>query len=70
MAFYEAEKRSIVKTITYRLLIMTSTMVIIFLFTGSLTLTLGVTLLTSIANTLLYYFHERFWNNIYWGKKK
>ena len=70
MAFREDSKRSVVKTITYRIVIALSTMVIVFLYTGDYALTMGVTLVVSIANTIIYYLHERFWNIIHWGKKQ
>ncbi len=70
MVFYEDTKRSFIKTITYRIVIIISTLIIVYIFTGNVTITLGVTFITSLANTILYYLHERLWNNIYWGKKK
>lgn len=68
--FFEHHKRSLAKTVTYRILIVISTFIVTFLITGRLDLTLGITVVANIINTLLYYIHERAWNNIHWGKKK
>ncbi len=68
--FFEHSKRSLVKTITYRLLIITSTFIITFIITGELALTLGITIVANTMNTILYYVHERIWNRIHWGKTK
>lgn len=70
MKFYEHTKRSIIKTITYRILIIISTIIIVYLFTGNLDLTIEVTAVSSIASTILYFLHERAWNHIHWGKTK
>lgn len=70
MVFHEDSNRSLVKTISYRILIIIATSLILFIFTGNVELTLGVTLVTSIVCTILYYIHERVWNNIHWGKKE
>lgn len=68
--FFEHTKRSIVKTVTYRLLIILSTFTIVFLTTKRLDLTIGITFSANVINTLLYYIHERVWNKIHWGKAK
>jgi len=66
----ELKKRSIVKTITYRILIIIATAIVTWIMTKRIDLTIGITSVTSIVNTILYYFHERIWNDISWGKKK
>lgn len=68
--FFEHAKRSIVKTITYRLLIIVSTFVVTYMITGEIELTLGITLVVNVINTVLYFIHERVWNRIHWGKMK
>lgn len=66
----EQKKRSIIKTVTYRLLIIIATAIVTWLLTKRVDLTIGITSVTSIVNTILYYLHERIWNDIPWGKKK
>lgn len=68
--FYEAHKRTLFKTFTYRLLIIFSTIAIGYVITGQLELTIKITVYVNILNTVLYYFHERLWNSVHWGKHK
>ena len=70
MSFYEHYKRSLAKTISYRLLIISSDLVIIYFLTGRLDLAIGVITISNIASTGLYFIHERLWNLSRWGKHK
>ena len=45
-------------------------MTIVFVVTGRLELTLIVGGLDVVIKMVLYYFHERTWNKIYWGKSR
>lgn len=60
--------RSIVKTITYRLVILTLDFIVIFLFTGKKEIALGFMVLSNIYTSLIYFFHERLWTKIKWGQ--
>jgi uncharacterized membrane protein len=64
---HASTRRSIVKTIVYRILIICSDAIIIYVLTHKLVLTLSVIGLSNIASTILYYFHERLWSRITWG---
>jgi uncharacterized membrane protein len=66
----ESTTRSLVKTITYRFLIVASTFIVTYLLTGHLELSLTITIGANVINTLLYFIHERIWNQIAWGKRK
>jgi uncharacterized membrane protein len=66
----EDKKRSVVKTITYRILIIIATAIVTFSMTKRWDVTIGITSVTTIVNTILYYLHERVWNSISWGIKK
>lgn len=70
MAFHEHYKRSILKAVTYRFLILLSDGLIIFSITHKYDTTLKVIVLSNIASTAMYFFHERFWNTIHWGRTK
>lgn len=62
--------RSIVKAVSWRATGTVDTMVVSFLVTGKLKLALsiaGVELFTKIA---LYYFHERIWDKLSFGRIK
>jgi uncharacterized membrane protein len=65
----ESTTRSLFKTITYRILIVVSTFIVTYLLTGHLKLSLTITIGANIINTVLYFIHERVWNQIGWGKK-
>jgi len=70
MKIYETRSRSLVKTITYRVIIIISNFTIALILTKSFSLAAQVAGYTFIINTLLYFFHERIWNNISWGRAK
>ena len=70
MAFLEHQHRSLVKTITYRVLIIISNGIIIYLYTGRWDLTLNVMGISSIVSTIIYFLHERAWNSVHWGKRR
>lgn len=68
MIFHEHISRSLVKAITFRLIIIVSDSIIIFLITHRLDLTISVLLLSNLSSTILYFLHERVWNRIHWGR--
>ncbi len=70
MVFREVPTRSIIKTLTYRLVIILSNFIVTYLLTGSFDLATKVASVTFVVNTGIYFFHERVWNSIRWGKKK
>ena len=65
----ETLRRSIVKTISYRVIILILDFVAIYLFTGQMKLALGFMILSNIYTTVGYFFHERIWDKIKWGIK-
>jgi adenylylsulfate kinase len=62
-------KRSIVKAITYRVVIIILDFTTIYIFTGKINIALGFMLISNIYTTVAYYFHERIWSGIAWGRK-
>lgn len=64
----EYHKRSLLKAICWRVLATTSTMAIVYLFTGEAMLSVGIGAVEVVVKLLLYYGHERVWNWITWGK--
>jgi uncharacterized membrane protein len=62
-------RRSLVKAVTFRTLILCSDAVVIFLITHRVDMTIGLTVATNIASTILYFLHERVWNKIDWGRQ-
>jgi adenylylsulfate kinase len=64
----ETLKRSAVKTISYRVAILILDFTSIYLFTGKIKIALGFMVISNIYTTIGYFFHERIWDNIKWGK--
>ncbi len=60
-------RRSVVKAVTYRVLIMCMDFGTIFLFTGAVKVALGFMVVSNIYTTIGYFFHERLWARIKWG---
>ncbi len=61
--------RSILKTISWRILASTDTFLLTWLVTGSYTAGLTVSGLEVITKMILYYFHERVWLQSNYGTK-
>ena len=64
----DSQRRSIAKAVSYRAAGSLSTGVIFYLFTGKLDLSIGAGLLDSVTKLVLYFLHERIWNNIHFGR--
>jgi uncharacterized membrane protein len=68
MKTYVQTKRSLLKAITFRMLILCSDAIVIFLITRRWDTTIGLVIATNLASTTLYFIHERVWNRIQWGR--
>ncbi len=66
----ETHSRTVMKTVSWRIVATLTTGIIVYLFTGEILLSLGVIGVEVIAKILFYYLHERVWNMVQWGKKK
>ena len=64
----ETNKRSLLKTLSWRLTGSGATFIISYLITGSFSISSTIAVIQITANTLLYYIHERIWNKIKWGR--
>jgi uncharacterized membrane protein len=64
----DAPRRSLVKTVSWRVTGSSATFLIAYLMTGNLAVAGVIGVIQMISNTILYYFHERIWNKISWGK--
>ena len=62
-----ARKRSIVKAITYRGVIVCLDFLVIYLLTGQVRTAAGFMIISNIYTTVAYFFHERLWARIRWG---
>jgi uncharacterized membrane protein len=68
MLSHEKHRRSIVKSVTYRLLSITADLLVAYFFTRNIGFSVGIVLLVDGYSTLLYYLHERIWAHIHWGR--
>ena len=64
----EKPLRSILKSISWRIVGTIDTIIISYLVTGTLSMAFSIGAVELITKMLLYFFHERVWNSIKWGK--
>lgn len=64
----EKIKRSLVKTISWRVVGTLDTIIVSWLITGTLALAFSIGFIELLTKLALYYYHERAWNKIKWGK--
>lgn len=65
---HDTNTRSIVKTVSWRISGSTATFLVAYLISGNWALSGSIAIIQLTLNTILYYIHERLWNNIDWGK--
>ena len=63
-------KRSLAKTITWRIIGSVDTFVISYFATGEAKIGLAIAGTEVITKMVLYYFHERGWSHVRWGLVK
>lgn len=61
--------RSLIKAATWRILASLDTFFISFIITGRLDWATSIAFFEIITKAILYYFHERGWNRIKWGRE-
>jgi uncharacterized membrane protein len=65
----ETKRRSIVKAITWRTMGTIDTMLIAYFLTGEVKTAVSIGGIEIFTKMILYFFHERVWNLINWGKR-
>lgn len=65
----EKRVRSVAKTISWRIVATSTTILLVFLFTRDFVISLGVGSLEVLAKTVIYYVHERIWNMLDFGRE-
>ena len=63
----EHQARSILKTISWRIIATLTTAGLVYLFTGQLFLAAEVGLLEAVLKMFFYCLHERVWGRVGWG---
>ncbi len=74
---YKSQKRrSFAKAVSWRAIALASDFTIIFFFIkkalpslGIALTAVGIALASNTISTIIYYFHERVWNRVEWGKE-
>ena len=64
----ESKKRSLLKGISWRITGTIDTLILSYFFTGSIQIALAIGSTEVVTKVVLFYFHERFWNKLSWGK--
>lgn len=62
-----SRKRSIVKAITYRAVIICLDFLVIYLLTGKIETAALFMIVSNVYTTVAYFGHERLWAGIRWG---
>ena len=65
----DTSKRSLIKTVTWRVTGSSATFLIAYFMTGNFAIAGVIGIVQLISNSILYFIHERVWNQIKWGKK-
>jgi uncharacterized membrane protein len=64
----ESRKRSIAKSIVWRIICIVVSILTSYVLTARWDIAVAIGSIYNIITMILYYFHERLWNNIKWGK--
>ena len=70
MTTHETHKRTLVKSITWRVAATIITFVIVILYTGRLDWAVSLSIFDMILKFIGYYTHERIWDHSDWGMIK
>ena len=61
--------RSFVKSLSYRIWGTISSWAVVYVITGQGSLAAIVAFWETVVKVFIYYFHERAWNSISWGRR-
>ena len=64
----DTPRRSLVKTISWRITGSSATFAISYAVLGDFAVSSTIAIIQLTFNTLLYFVHERVWNKIHWGR--
>lgn len=65
--YKESRERSLVKSIMYRVFIIISDIVIVYMLTKDIWTVTYFTIISNLVTSVEYYLHERLWAGIKWG---
>lgn len=67
--FLETHGRSILKALTWKLIATALTFIVLYRETGDFRHAAKFSGTIFVVGLILYYIHERLWNNVHWGKE-
>jgi uncharacterized membrane protein len=65
----EGWSRSLLKSISWRIIGTLDTILISYIITGKLAIALSIGGIELVTKMILYVVHERLWNKVNWGKR-
>ncbi len=66
----EHPKRTLFKTITWRIIALLTTIVVVYIYSGNAKDSLVIGVAANFFKMLFYYIHERVWNRVEFGRVK
>jgi uncharacterized membrane protein len=63
------KSRSLAKSLTWRVVALITTFVTLYVLSKDINMATIATLITNGVNFVAYYYHERIWNAVRWGKE-
>ncbi len=63
-------KRTLLKTISWRMIALLTTIIVVYIYTGKVKESLAVGFSANLLKMFLYYIHERLWNKVRYGRLK
>jgi len=63
------KSRSLAKSLTWRVVALITTFVTLYALSKDINMATIATLITNGVNFVAYYYHERIWNSVRWGKE-
>ena len=64
----DRKRRSLVKSITWRVVAFATTVAVAYLILGDVKASLSIGVVANGIKVGLYYMHERMWEDIHWGR--
>ena len=63
------KSRSLIKSLTWRVIALITTFVTLYVLSKDINMATMATVITNAVNFVCYYYHERIWNAVNWGKE-
>jgi uncharacterized membrane protein len=63
------KSRSLAKSLTWRVVALLTTFITLYALSKDINMATLATIITNGVNFVAYYYHERVWNSVSWGKE-